>query len=251
VKFGRPRIGQLPAVLRPPARLARRVLTMSSYLYESDGLATLHFSPFLSDPDFESRFATVAATWDGLDIRWRLWILTACACHCASLDGSFAEFGVWRGGCAFMMLSGPGPHAGRKFFLFDTFEGIPAEHLTPGEARSGFKGHLADVSLDDVRKRLAAWQGQAEFVVGDIFETVPRTETGPLAFVHLDLNAAVATEFALEYSWSRLLPGGMVVFDDYGWHDYIDQRRSVDRFFAGRPDGLVALPTGQAFSVKL
>jgi O-methyltransferase len=251
VRLQRPKISELPTVLQPAARLAQRVLKKGPYRYEGDGIATAHLSPFLTDADFESRFGTVAATWGGYDIRWRLWILTGCARHCASLNGSFAEFGVYRGGCAFMILSGAGPHSGRKYYLFDTFQGIPGEHLTENEARAGFQGRLADVSLDDVRQRLAGWPDQVEFIIGDIFQTLPTTETGPLAFVHLDLNAAEPTGAALEYIWSRLLPGGIVVFDDYGWDAYIDQRRLVDRFFGDKPDGLIALPTGQAICVKL
>ena len=83
-----------------------------------------------------------------------------------------------------------------------------------------------------------------------MFETLKTTETGPLAFVHLDLNAAAPSEVALEYSYSRLVPGGIAVFDDYGWAEFEEQRKVIDRYFAGRKDGLIALPTGQAISVK-
>ena len=81
--------------------------------------------------------------------------------------------------------------------------------------------------------------------------TLPKTETGPLAFAHLDMNASAPTKVALEYVWSRLVPGGMVVFDDYGWAQYSDQKELIDAFYADKRDGLIALPTGQALSVKL
>jgi predicted O-methyltransferase YrrM len=123
--------------------------------------------------------------------------------------------------------------------------------LTDQEVKAGFGGRLSDASVEEVRGRLAPWQEQVQFVVGDVFETLRGTETGPLAFVHLDLNAAAPTEFALEYIWSRLVPGGMVVFDDYGWAQYSDQKQLIDRFFADKRDGLMALPTGQALTVKL
>jgi hypothetical protein len=48
-----------------------------------------------------------------------------------------------------------------------------------------------------------------------------------------------------------MVPGGVIVFDDYGWAGYEDQRQLVDRFFEDKQDGIVALPTGQAISVKL
>jgi len=223
----------------------------SSYPYESDGLATAHLVPFLTDQNFLERYAVVASTWEGLDIRWRLWILTRCAAQCASLEGSFAEFGVYRGGCAYMVLSGSPPREGRSFYLFDTFEGIPDSNLTEKEASEGFAGRLADVSLEEVRRRLNPWEDKARFVIGDVFKTLPATDTGLLAFAHIDLNAAAPTELALRYTWSRLVSSGMVVFDDYGWEGYSDQRRLIDQFFAGKAEALIALPTGQALAIKL
>jgi hypothetical protein len=241
----------LPPALQPPARFLRNLVKKSPYSYEGDGFATFHYSPFLEDEGFQKRYASVAHTWPGSDNRWRLWIMTRFAMHCASLDGSFAEFGVYRGGCAYMVLSECRPQPGRSYFLFDTFQGIPTTNLTEQEESAGFGGRLADVSLDEVRERVSPWKDQVKFVVGDVFETLRGTETGPLAFGHLDLNAAAPSEFALEYAWSRLVPGGMLVFDDYGWAQYIAQKQLIDRFFANKKDGLIALPTGQAVAVKL
>ena len=244
-----PRIAELPRPLQPPARALRYILKGSPYRYEGDGIATQHLSPFLEDKDFLARYATVASLWEA-DLRWRVWILTHTAAGCASLDGAFAEFGVYRGACAYMVLSGTTPHEGRSFYLFDTFEGIPASNLTAAEVDAGFAGRLADTSLDEVRSRLEAWSGQLEFVPGDIFKTLPVTETGPIAFAHIDLNAAAPSERALRYTWERLVPSGMVVFDDYGWQEYADQKRLIDEFFAEVRGTVIALPTGQAMAVK-
>jgi hypothetical protein len=251
MRLRRPRIAELPAALQPPARFVRSLVKKSPYSFEGDGFATWHYSPFLNDQEFQRRYATVAETWPGSDNRWRVWILTRIAAHCTSLDGSFAEFGVYRGGCTFMVLSEGRPHADRSFFLFDTFAGIPSTRLTEKEAGEGFGGRLADASVAEVKDRLAEWSDQVRFVAGDVFETLPKTETGPLAFAHLDMNASAPTKVALEYVWSRLVPGGMVVFDDYGWAQYSDQKELIDTFYADKKDGLIALPTGQALSVKL
>src|ERR1700737_3011166 len=190
MRVRRPRIAELPAALQPPARFVRGIVKKSPYTFEGDGFATWHYSPFLDDAEFQRRYATVAHTWSGSDNRWRLWILTRSAAHCASLDGSFAEFGVYRGGCTFMVLSESRPRPDRSVFLFDTFAGIPSSRLTESEEGAGFGGRLADVSMTEVRDRLAEWSDQVRFVVGDVFETIPKTETGHLAFVHLDMNAS-------------------------------------------------------------
>ncbi len=237
-------------MLRPSARRVRDIVKRPAYLYENDGVATMHLSPFLKEENFDARYKGAGDAWEGKDLRWRVWILTRSAAHCARLDGSFAEFGVYRAGCAFMILSESLPHPRRSYYLFDTFAGIPDSNLTERETAEGFAGRLADVSLAQVQARLGRWTDRLVYVVGDIFKTLPETETGPLAFVHLDLNAAAVTEFALRYVWSRLLPSGIVVFDDYGWEGYQDQRLLVDAFFAEQKEALIALPTGQALAIK-
>ncbi len=149
-----------------------------------------------------------------------------------------------------MILTTTTPRAGRRYYLFDTFTGIPETNLTEHEREAGFAGRLGNVALADVRERLKPWESRLEFVVGDIFETLPRTETGPLALVHMDLNASAPTAAALRYAWPRLVPGGMVVFDDYGDSNYADQRRVVDDFFAAEEVTPFALPTAQALAIK-
>lgn len=244
------RVERLPKPLRPAARRLRDAVRRS-YPFEADGMGTYHLSPFLADKDFNDAYAKVKGSWDVADIRWRLWILTRAAIQCSRLEGSFAEFGVYRGGCAYMILTRTQPAPGRRYYLFDTFAGIPDdEHLTETERDEGFGGRLGDVALADVRERLQPWSDRLEFVVGDVFKTLPHTETGPLALVHMDLNASAPTAEALRYAWPRLVPGGMIVFDDYGDSHYSDQRRLVDQYFAGEGVPLFALPTAQALAIK-
>src|SRR2546422_1124476 len=211
-----PRISQLPALLRPPARFVRDMI-QPRYAFQADGYATIHYSPFVDDAGFNSRFAQVVDTWPtSPDIRWRLWILTRSAVHCAALDGSFAEFGVFRGGGRFIVLSECRPHAGRSYYLFDTFSGIPHEKLGDYEKGVGLGGRLSNTSVAEVEERLAPWRDQIRIVQGDVFETLKTTETGPLAFVELDLNPPAPSEGALEYSDSRLRPRGVPGLGAYG-----------------------------------
>lgn len=254
------RIARLPRWLRPPAVLLRRALPErvvrwlpTAYAYQSDGMATAHHSPFLDDEAFNRSYWSIAERWSGgrQDVRWRVWVLTSCARHCRGLPGAFAEFGVYRGATAFMVLSQAGLGSGQTLHLFDTFAGIPPSHLSRSEVDAGLSGRLSDTSADEVAALLEPWSDQIALVVGELHDTVRRTETGPLAFAHLDLNAASATAVALSYCYPRLVAGGMVVFDDYGWRGYAEQRHVIDEFFAGKSETLIPLPTGQAIMVKL
>jgi O-methyltransferase len=135
-------------------------------------------------------------------------------------------------------------------YLFDTYAGIPDDRLTARERQQGLGGDLADTSVDYVRRLLSQWDPIPVICAGDVFETIPRTDTGPLAFIHFDLNAAAPTRHVLEHVYDRLVPGAVVVFDDYGWKGYEDQRRTVDEFLSDRSETIIALPTGQATCLR-
>jgi O-methyltransferase len=227
------------------------------FTYDADGLATMHLSPFLEDDLFSRLYDEMAAEWfvnQWVDARWRVWLLTRFARRSELLPGAFAEFGVYRAGYAFMILGlTENAERWRPFHLFDTFAGIPRDRLTEGESEKGFGGRLGDTSVEYVEQRLARWQTSIRIHAGDVFTTLPRVETGDLAFAHIDLNASEPTLFALEYAYRRLVPGGALVFDDYGygWQDYADQRDAIDRFFSDLPEEPIALPTGQAVVLKV
>jgi O-methyltransferase len=223
------------------------------YVFEADGMATVHYSPFLEDARFNAVHADMTAEWFvdlRVDTRWRMWLLTQFAHHCRELPGAFAEFGVYRAGCAYMILQTSALPPSKRLFLFDTFTGIPTEGLTDSERAEGLAGALGDTSVDYVLRRLGPWHPQISIIEGDVFETLGRTETGPLAFVHMDLNASRPTVAALEYAYPRLVSGAVIVFDDYGWRGLEAQREAVDEFLADRAEDVVAVPTGQGLLIK-
>jgi|SRR5271165_2780309 len=247
-------IARLPRALRPPALVVRNLFpglaARRKYVYEADGLATAHFSPFLDDREYADLYAETAHELFGVDVRWRMWVQTSLARECRDLPGNYAEFGVYRGGCAFMVLSTCSLPPSKHVFLFDTFAGIPADALTESEVAAGLAGGLADTSSGHVAERLVKWRAQVTLVEGDVFETLPIQETGPLAFVHMDMNAAAPTLRALEYVYPRLVAGAILLLDDYGWKGLEAQRDVVDEFFSQKPETVVALPTGQGLLIK-
>ena len=103
------RIAQLPPrQKRKVERVARHLPVRRGWVYDADGLATVHHSPFLEDPEFTRLYDQMAAEWyldEVMDVRWRMWLLTRYALHARNLPGNYAEFGVYRGGCSRMMLA--------------------------------------------------------------------------------------------------------------------------------------------------
>jgi O-methyltransferase len=263
-------IARLPRMLRPAALLARNAVARlppslsgpvnelversgRQWTYDADGMATVHYSPFQDDREFTRLYDEMSEEWfvgTLMEARWRMWLLTRHAAYASRLPGNFAEFGVYRAGCARMVLGTTALDPGRRLYLFDTYSGIPDDRLTPGERQEGLGGSLADTSAEYVRRLLSPWDPIPVVCAGDVFETIPATDTGPLAFVHLDLNAAAPTRHVLEHVYDRIVPGGVVVFDDYGWSGYEDQRRTIDEFLRDQTETIIALPTGQATFLK-
>ena len=54
----------------------------------------------------------------------------------------------------------------------------------------------------------------------------------------------------LEYFWEKLVPGAIVLFDDYGWSGYINQKKAHDAFAASKGVKILNLPTGQGMLIK-
>jgi O-methyltransferase len=71
-----------------------------------------------------------------------------------------------------------------------------------------------------------------------------------IAFLHIDMNNAEAERGALETLFDRVSEGGMIVFDDYGWTGYREQKESADKFMRMYSLHILELPTGQGLVLK-
>lgn len=222
---------------------------LRTYSWVGDGMATAHFSPFLADNEWTATYRRMQSGWmgEGVDPRWRMWILTCCAKQAEHLRGTFVEFGTYRAGCAYMALSAT---ERTSMWLYDTFEGIPETNLTATEEMHGFGGRLGDTSVEHVKAFLAPWADRIRIVAGDVFDTVPAYDPGAISLAHMDLNASAPTGHVLPFCYERLVQGGLLLFDDYGWAGYEDQRAIIHEFFRLHAEHLIALPTGQALVVK-
>jgi hypothetical protein len=126
----------------------------------------------------------------------------------ASLAGDVAELGVYRGGVA-KLLRHFAPASTLR--LFDTFAGIPETDALPGGHQ---KGDFADTSLDAVREYVGTVN--TEYHVGIFPGTAPPEAS--YRFAHIDGDTYQTTLAALDYFLPRMVPGGVLVFDDYAWH---------------------------------
>jgi hypothetical protein len=55
---------------------------------------------------------------------------------------------------------------------------------------------------------------------------------------------------AAEYFWSRIVSGGVIILDDYGFPHHINQKLAFDQFAKERNVQILCLPTGQGIIFK-
>jgi hypothetical protein len=163
----------------------------------------------------------------------------------AGLDGAIVECGVWRGGA--MMAAArtllDGGDRGRRLFLYDTFAGMSEPSAADVDARGVPAGRAmrrqgrdaagnsrwCNASLADVRGNLAATGYPPElctFVAGRVEDTLPGTLPGPIALLRLDTDWYESTAHELEHLLPLVVPGGVLLIDDYGY--WRGARRAVD-----------------------
>jgi O-methyltransferase len=167
--------------------------------------------------------------------------------------GAIVECGVWRGGsmmAAALTLLRLGV-ADRELYLYDTFSGMPppteedttrsgeraADLLASGDADSDI---WAIASLDDVRAAVlgVGYPGERiHFVEGPVEETLPADAPDEIALLRLDTDWYSSTKHELVHLYPRLVRGGVLILDDYGY--WQGARRAVDEYLAEQGEHLL------------
>jgi O-methyltransferase len=161
--------------------------------------------------------------------------------------GEVAEFGVWRGGTALLLRDHLVTQAqNRTLHLFDSFAGLP--EANPAKDNHHREGDLADTSEAAVRKLL----GFAGVVIhaGRFEKTVAAVSDGRFCFAHIDADLYSSVLFASNFIYPRLNPGGVIVYDDYGFRTCAGAKAAVDEYFAQLPIRPIYLTTGQCVTIK-
>jgi hypothetical protein len=164
------------------------------------------------------------------------------------LDGDAAECGVFRGASAFLIakaLTAAG--GGKVLHLFDSFVGLSqptaadGDYWTPGALACG---------VAEVQANLAPVATAVQFYPGWIPERFSEVSEKRFCFVHIDVDLYEPTWEALTFFYPRLVPGGVLVCDDYGFETCPGARKAMDAFFAARSEPVIHLPTGQGFIIR-
>lgn len=223
-----------------------------AWRYAGDGFATLHSADFLHDPLFREAYAHAKAigAWHGADIEWRAYTVCWAAMKAKSLEGDYVECGVDRGGFsrAAMHYIGFDELPGKKFYLVDTYAGIPEETLA-GDANRDLLATLYRPTYDDVVRTFAPFPN-AVIVRGEVPAVLPSVAAEKVCYLCVDLNTPGPSVAAAEFFWDRMVSGAPIVLDDYGQTFFAGMKRALDDFARRRGVEVLALPTGQGLLFK-
>lgn len=158
--------------------------------------------------------------------------------------GDIIECGVYRGKTTRLMaelLARSG--SGKVLFAADSFEGFPGDGVGQNDT-SRFRWRwlllLKFRGATDVPLRLnnlfAAMKIDGRILRGFFESTLPGAGIGELCFIHLDSDTYSSHKFCLELLYDRLVPGGIIVFDDYRQPKWPGATKAIDEFFARRTE---------------
>ncbi|CEN81160.1 TylF/MycF/NovP-related O-methyltransferase [Paraclostridium sordellii] len=143
-----------------------------------------------------------------------------------NIPGEVLEFGVYKGASIIRfatyreLLENT---YSRKIIGFDIFEEFPKtdndddnKFIQRFEEQGG--NGISKEALEDFIKHKKI--NNIELIKGNVFDTLDefleKNKQIKISLLHLDLDVYKPTKFILEKLYERMIPGGIIVFDDYG-----------------------------------
>lgn len=199
---------------------------------------------FLDDTAFMKAVEANVSDEKERAIIWRTFVLLWAARNGLRRQGDFVECGTFKGTTAKILCDAlEFGSLDKEFHLYDVFD--PPQELQ--DIRVPDHGpHLYELVLE----RFAGYPNVHvhKGMVPQVF-----TEQGAperISFLHIDMNNELSEIAALETLFDRVVDGGLIIFDDYGWLGNRPQKLAEDDFLAARGLSILELPTGQGLCLK-
>ena len=178
------------------------------------------------------------------------------------LPGSIVECGVFKGSSLMTFVKlldiySPGDTL-RRVIGFDTFTGfvgLDAKDGQPDTRRDKVVGGFNSVDFKPALERAIAIAksdsmiprfSRVELVEGDVVKTLPAfVKANPglrISLLHLDVDLYEPTLAALECLYPLVVPGGIVLLDEYGMEGFPGESAAFDEYFAGDRPVLTKFP---------
>ena len=194
-------------------------------------LPSATFSPWNTDREFVRIYEIIRH--QTLVDRYRCFDLWSLVDQVRHLQGSLLEVGVWRGGTGALIarrasLADPAS----RIYLCDTFKGVVKASARDSAYRGGEHADAQRGDVEALLGRVAVDPARVTILEG-IFpdDSAHRIPPGPFRFCHVDVDVYEGAKQTTEWVWDRLVPGGIIVYDDYGFYgcdgvrNYVEEQR--------------------------
>ncbi len=224
-------------------------------VFDEDCLITSLNHDFVSDPRFIKAYEAGKATGAMFPGRWRFHVALWAAQHAAKLPGDFVECGVNNGSFSKAILTYlPWEDLSKSFYLFDTWAGFDIKQLKAEEISLGVLERYSGYD-DGVYESVVETFGRHSRVKlyrGSVPQTLAQAQIEKVSYLSIDMNCSAPEISAAEYFWDMLVPGAVIVLDDYGFNgSHMVQKRAFDGFASTRGTEVLSLPTGQGLIFKI
>jgi hypothetical protein len=212
----------------------------------------------MQDPEFCRAYKRGCDAASDYHWHWRVHVGLWAAFTASRMSGDFVECGVNRGFLSSAIMEFLDWDSTKKtFYLLDTFEGLDFKYVSDSDLRLGARSKNEDAvtsgfyvsDFESVKNNFSQWKN-VKIIKGSIPETLDRVQSRQVAFLHIDMNCSPPEVAAAEYFWDRLVPGAVVLLDDYAYRGYESQKHAMDIFARQKGVMIMSLPTGQGLFLK-
>ncbi|MBF0224825.1 MAG: hypothetical protein HQK76_05155 [Desulfobacterales bacterium] len=219
--------------------------------YKEDGMRLHKNCSFTTDKDFLRGYSAALkqSPTSKNKNRWRVHVTQWAGQYAMNLDGDFVETGVDTASFSASIIEYTKfkEHLNKKFYLFDTFEGICDKLVLEGEDvayKHQYKNTYELVS--------SAFKDFPNVIIvkGIVPYSLKTVNIEKIAYLSIDMNCAQPEKEALEFFWDKIVQGGIIILDDYCFYGRDIQKKYADDFANSVKHKILSLPTGQGLLIK-
>jgi hypothetical protein len=222
-------------------------------VYQADGVITSNNCDFIREEKFVAAYAAAEATnpWSGFNMPWRVYIVCWLANMVKNLPGDFVECGVNTGAYSRAVIEYIDfAELKKTFYLLDTFEGLVASQITEKEYAAGVGSYLNNYKnvYNEVVETFRPFP--VKIIRGAVPGTLGQCDARQICYLSIDMNVTEPEIAAANFFWDKVVKGGVIILDDYGFPAHIEQKKAFDIFAREKGTSILSLPTGQGIIFK-
>lgn len=212
-------------------------------IHAQNGLITVNNHDFRTSGEFIHRKAAALPTY-GYDLEndWRVHTVLWAVEHAVRRKAVVVECGTNTG---WFMRAALEKHPDLPVYMFDTFQGFdaryPCSNQNPGMPK-----------FEDCWWRVKRTFDQfpnARLIRGTVPDSLRQVLASNIGLLHIDMDCVTPEIEALKWFLPSMVPGGIIIGDDYGHPGFEDQKQAWDAWAREAGLAICSLPTGQALIV--